>query len=194
MQPSYRDMRMSNADRERVVERLNQAVSEGRLTLDEFEERVDGVLKARTYGEIDQFVADLPAVAPANASPVAAKDRSEIRNNASTLRRAGRWAVPRKLRVLTKAGSVKLNFAEALISQQLVEIDLDGIASSIELILPANATADLDDVERIASSVKSRVPAGYDAQAGGFRFQITGKLKASSLKVRYEHRVWRWHW
>ena len=194
MQPSYRDMRMSNADRERIVARLSQAVSEGRLTLDEFEERVDGVLQVRTYGEIDQFVADLPSAGPTPAAPVVARDHSEIRNHASSLKRAGRWAVPRRLRVQTKAGSVRLNFAEALISQQVAEIDLDGIASSIELILPADATADLDDVERIASSVKSRVPTGFDTQTGGFRFHVSGKLKASSLKVRYEHRFWRWHW
>ena len=44
------DLRMSDADREVVFARLNAAAAEGRLTLAEFEERVDGVLRARTAG------------------------------------------------------------------------------------------------------------------------------------------------
>ena len=50
---------MADADRERVVTRLHGAVGEGRLTLGEFEDRVSGVLAARTFGEIEPFVADL---------------------------------------------------------------------------------------------------------------------------------------
>jgi Domain of unknown function (DUF1707) len=44
-----------------VVERLRHATAEGRLTANELEERLEALYSARTYGELDALVADLPA-------------------------------------------------------------------------------------------------------------------------------------
>ena len=52
--------RASDADRERVAERLRQAASEGRLHTEELEQRLEASFSARTYGELDAIVADLP--------------------------------------------------------------------------------------------------------------------------------------
>lgn len=54
-------LRASDADRELVAERLRQAAAEGRLFADELEERLGVALSARTYGELDMLVSDLPA-------------------------------------------------------------------------------------------------------------------------------------
>jgi hypothetical protein len=53
-------LRASDADRERIAERLRHATGEGRLSADELEERLEAVFAARTYGELDAVVADLP--------------------------------------------------------------------------------------------------------------------------------------
>lgn len=53
----------SDADRERVAERLRQAAAEGRILAHELEERVARALRARTYGDLDELVADLPRTA-----------------------------------------------------------------------------------------------------------------------------------
>ena len=53
-------MRVSDADREGVVRRLRRAVDEGRLTLDEFDERVVIAYAARTRADLDPLTADLP--------------------------------------------------------------------------------------------------------------------------------------
>jgi hypothetical protein len=53
-------MRASDDDRERVAERLRQAAGEGRLLAHELEERLATALRARTYGELDSVVWDLP--------------------------------------------------------------------------------------------------------------------------------------
>jgi hypothetical protein len=189
-----RDLRMSDADRERVVGWLRSAVSEGRLTLGEFEERVDGVLSAKTYGEIEPYLHDLPMVSAQRAAAPAPREMVELRAVASSLKRRGRWTVPRRLVVRSKAGSVKLNFADAVIAYPVVEIELDVLAGSTELVLPDGATADVDDVIMYAGSTKSRVPASYDAPDRGPRFVVTGSNKAGSLKVRYQRRFWRWRW
>jgi hypothetical protein len=58
------DMRAGDADRELVLERLRTAHAEGRLDLDELDERVAATLAARTYGELAALTADLPGDPP----------------------------------------------------------------------------------------------------------------------------------
>ena len=53
-------MRASDADRERVAERLRTALNEGRLDLDEYDERMQRTYAARTYGDLDGLLTDLP--------------------------------------------------------------------------------------------------------------------------------------
>jgi DUF1707 SHOCT-like domain len=54
-------LRASDADREQVAERLRQATAEGRLNAEELEGRLQTLFAARTYGELDALLADLPA-------------------------------------------------------------------------------------------------------------------------------------
>jgi hypothetical protein len=57
-------MRAADADRDRVVELLNVAYSEGRLSKDEYEGRLENALSARTYADLDQLLTDLPVALP----------------------------------------------------------------------------------------------------------------------------------
>jgi DUF1707 SHOCT-like domain len=57
---SGRSLRASDADREQVAERLRHATTEGRLSADELDQRLDALYGSRTYGELDVLVADLP--------------------------------------------------------------------------------------------------------------------------------------
>jgi hypothetical protein len=53
-------LRASDADRERVVEILRQHTAEGRITADEFEERMTAAYAARTMGALAELTTDLP--------------------------------------------------------------------------------------------------------------------------------------
>ena len=64
-------MRAADADRDRVVECLNMAYSEGRLSKDEYDGRLENALSARTYADLDQLVTDLPAARTTAMTPVA---------------------------------------------------------------------------------------------------------------------------
>ena len=64
-------MRACDADRDRVVERLNIAYSEGRLSKDEHDGRLQNALSARTYADLDQLVTDLPATQATAVTSVA---------------------------------------------------------------------------------------------------------------------------
>lgn len=62
-------LRIADADRERAVRTLGEHHAVGRLTYEEFVERMDSAYEARTHEELDVLTADLPAVAPAQARP-----------------------------------------------------------------------------------------------------------------------------
>lgn len=54
-------LRASDADREKIADRLRKATAEGRLLAEELEERLEAAFSARTYGELDAVVDDLPS-------------------------------------------------------------------------------------------------------------------------------------
>lgn len=59
--PGEAMVRASDADREAVVERLREAHAEGRLTVEEFTQRVDEAYAARTHGDLAPLTRDLPS-------------------------------------------------------------------------------------------------------------------------------------
>lgn len=175
------ETRVSDAERNDVVERLHQAVGEGRLTLAEFEERVGAVWAARTFGDLASLTADLPAPTTPRAL--------ELRSRSSPLRRTGRWVVPGQVSVEARSSSVKLDLTEAVITARTVEVSLTVRSSSVTLVLPPGSSASLDQLELASSSAKTRVP-----DAGGLHVVVRGYARSSSVKVRYQRRFWRWRW
>jgi hypothetical protein len=63
-------LRAADADREAVATTLGEHMAAGRLTVAEYDERLARVYAAKTYGELDELTADLPATTPSPA-PVA---------------------------------------------------------------------------------------------------------------------------
>jgi hypothetical protein len=62
-------MRASDRDRQQVVDRLRSALEDGRLTMDEYVDRMEAAYKAATYGDLVPLCADLPASPPVIAGP-----------------------------------------------------------------------------------------------------------------------------
>jgi Domain of unknown function (DUF1707) len=89
---AYATLRASDADREAVADRLRRAAIEGRLEPDELEQRLDAALRARTYGELDRLLIDLPS----GAAP--RRDRGWI---ATSVRTAAAVAIPLAVALIT---------------------------------------------------------------------------------------------
>ena len=71
------DMRASDSDRDAVVSDLSEHFQAGRLTTGEFDERMGRALAARTWGELRDLLADLPATRLAPQAPAATSFRAQ---------------------------------------------------------------------------------------------------------------------
>ncbi|GAA2312542.1 DUF1707 domain-containing protein [Nonomuraea roseoviolacea subsp. roseoviolacea] len=56
------EMRASDSDRDRVAAVLREHTAQGRITMDEFNERLEQLYQSKTYGELERLTSDLPDV------------------------------------------------------------------------------------------------------------------------------------
>ena len=128
-----RDLRASDADRDRVLALLADAVSDGRLTIDEHAERVQRACTARTLGELADLTADLVV---ASAQPVRLDGGRVISGIFGPARRDGRWVVPETLTVTAMAGEVEIDFTQAILQARHVQLLATVIGGRLRLVVP----------------------------------------------------------
>lgn len=146
------DLRASDADRDRVADILREALAEGRLTADEHAERVEGVLSAKTAGELEVFIRDLPAAHERRAAPVwtPAPNRptdaiphdpdDNVVAVFSAAVRKGRWRAGRRIHAYAVFGSVEIDLSEAIFEYRQVVIKAFSVFGSVEVRVPENVS------------------------------------------------------
>ena len=190
-------MRISDAERDQVAEILREAAGEGRLELDELDERIGAVYAAKTYADLEPIVADLPAGAggfPSSgagaptlaqyAPAVPGGQPLVIKAKGQPVSRRGEWTVPHRVEVDARFGSVKLDFREARVSTPVVEVWLDVSWGAADLILPEGTTAEVDVDASWFGSVRSDVDS--IRRVDTTHFVITGSAQGGGLKVRHK--------
>ncbi|GAA2526788.1 MULTISPECIES: DUF1707 SHOCT-like domain-containing protein [Streptomyces] len=150
------DLRASDADRERVVDILRDALAEGRLDMEEFEERLDATYKARTYGELAPITRDLPAAHGVAVPAVSlTKDPEQGGNWAdrivgggdedtstwavavmSGFQRKGHWTAPRRFNCFAFWGGGEIDLREANFADREVVINAVAVMGGIDVIVP----------------------------------------------------------
>ncbi len=184
---SRTEMRASHEDRDMVVERLRVAAGDGRIDAEELDQRIEAAMTARTYGELDVIVKDLPE-GPEAAARTVARRQEAVESQAITVSHAksekhGAWLVPRKLVLTARHGAVVLDFTDAVFSgPREVEIELDVRHSMIRVIAPEGSVLDEDVLDRQHSAVSDR----HRGPAGPMSVlvRLTGRMEHSSLRVR----------
>ena len=140
--PQAPSMRASDQERDATVQRLQVAFAEGRLADQEFDERMRAALAARTHGDLDVLLTDLPAatapVAPRTAAtPVRApKPGRYAVAYKRDIRHAGRWRVPGRFRAIVYKGSGELDLRAAELTEPVTTILAVAYKSDIEIIVP----------------------------------------------------------
>lgn len=139
------DFRASDADRDRTADILREALAEGRLTAEEHSERIDGVYAARTLGELEPLVRDLPGVGvtPARAPGVgtvpAEPDENLVAVFSSAVRK-GRWRPGRRTHAYAVFGNVEIDLSEALFEHPYIVVRAFSVFGSVEVTVPENVT------------------------------------------------------
>jgi hypothetical protein len=200
-----RSLRVSDAEREHVIGLLQRATGTGLLDLDEFTLRVDTAVAARTRGELNAVLLDLPGLThperpaqvpvparPATTRPVPTSTGTgdEVRSTLGGVTRRGAWDVPAHLVVRTTLGSAELDFTEARIPHEVVEIELEVVAGSVELRLPAGARVDHSALQTTLSTIEHRSRGRTDVPSP-LLFRLTGSVRAGSVEIRPPRRS-RW--
>lgn len=135
-------LRVSDADRDAVVELLAQRTADGTLTLDEFAQRVDTALTARTRADLERARADLPAAAPAAASR-----RSPTNTVLSIMAGAGkkgRWRCGERVTAVAVMGGCYIDFRGAEIDAPVVHVTAVAVMGGIDIVVPEGIEVSLD--------------------------------------------------
>jgi hypothetical protein len=157
--PDPQHLRASDADRERVAETLREAAGEGRLTMDELDERLDAVYAAKTYAELVPITHDLPehsgaAPAPAPSRPAPADVRhygGEPTSHTAVailggFSRKGRWVVPKTFNAFMLLGGGEIDLRDARFSEREVSVHVTAILGGCEITVPEDATVNVNGV------------------------------------------------
>lgn len=196
--PPNPKLRVSDAEREHVIAHLHRSTEEGRLELAEFNERSQAVYQAKTYGDLQILIEDLPdyltprsALAPGGTGAETAHTPTtlEIIPKASNVRKKGEWLVPRFIQIKSSASYIKLDFTEAIIGTREIDIHVEDKASRIVIVLPREGAYANDNISLKAASVRNRC---NSAKAGGFSLNITGKISSGSIVIRRKYRFLWW--
>ena len=143
LEPDPSQLRISDADRHQVAEVLREAAGEGRLELDELDERLEATYAARTYADLVPITQDLPAQRPAHAPAnqpapglVTRYDSSvEIMSGAD---RKGVWEVGPTHSAFCIMGGVDIDLREAVFASPEVVITANTLMGGVDIIVNAH--------------------------------------------------------
>ena len=140
-------LRASNAERDVVAGKLQDAFAEGRLDDDEFDQRMRAALTAKTQAELDVLLTDLPAVADHGAGPPAPSRSVQPGRLAvaykGVVRRAGRWRVPDRYTTVVYKGSGLLDLRVAELQSPVTTIVAVAYKSRITLLVPPGVRVEM---------------------------------------------------
>jgi hypothetical protein len=175
------EVRASDGDRDQVVDVLRVALGDGRLTTDEFGERMGAALSARTLGELAVLTADL--VTSTVRAGARAEEVIRIDQKGGSVQRTGQWLVPRRLELRSSWSDVTLDFTEAVIVEDTLVVEVDMRGGALVMMTRPGVVVD-------AGSLRVRYT-DVDVRSGGepgvpvvLRVRLTGRMKYGSVEVR----------
>lgn len=170
----------SDAERERSIAVLRDAVSEGRLTLEEFSDRVGLAHAARTDQELANLARDLPGSPAAPAPPAAASE--EHRAFGSHLTRSGPWSLPHSSSWRSIFGTIDLDLRQARLAGTETLLEVYNLFGTVTVIVPEGVEVVVRGGGLFASQ-KIEAPERSPI-AGGPRVTIDTRGPGGTLYVR----------
>jgi len=184
-------LRVSDADREQVAERLRVAAGQGRITLDELDARLDASFAARTYADLAVITRDLPAQGSAAlawgesgafpADRIGGTPRRKLCVAIlSGARRKGPWVVPPVFTAVAFMGGVEIDLREARFSERNVKIRAYALMGGVNIVVSDAIEVDVAGIGFMG---------GFDHKASGSgvvgapRLRVTGFAMMGGVSV-----------
>jgi hypothetical protein len=151
---SLPELRASDADREHHAEVLRRAAGEGRLTMDELEERLNTVYESRTHRELERLVADV-VVRGEQPQTATARRRMPVRRGEgganwlvsimSGRERKGHWRVGINLKVINVMGGSDLDLNDAELAADEVHMTVFALMGGADIRVPEGLNVELSE-------------------------------------------------
>ena len=191
-QPNTPALRASDADRDRVIELLRAAVTDGRLDTAEFEERLGAALTARTIDALAPLTADLVAAPgkgsgltlPLAGTTIQPAELVTIKEKYGLVRRDGRWVLPRRLVVHTAWCEVTLDLTSAVRSEPELVIEMRVDGGKVELILAPGMLIDANELTVRYGKLEIGKDA-IDNTPETLRVRLTGRMRYGQISARW---------
>jgi len=154
-------------DRSKAIVTLRDATVEGRLTLDEFAERVERAELARTHDELAAVVADLPRAGAADAP---------VKHGAwfSRLQRSGRWELAPKSKVLCVCGTIDLDLGRATLHGPETTLHVRNFFGTVTILVPRGVQVTVDGSGAFGTREIDLPDAGPVGDAPHLRIRTSG--------------------
>jgi hypothetical protein len=152
-EPGFPELRASDADRERAADVLRRAAGEGRLTMEELDERLHAAYATRTRRELERLLADV--VEPGSEHPPAAGHRIPVRRGEGGTRwivavlgggdRKGAWRLSERCVALNVMGGSDLDLNDAELAAERVELTVFSFMGGSKIRIPEGLNVEVSD-------------------------------------------------
>jgi hypothetical protein len=196
-------LRISDAERHQVAELLREAAGDGRIDLEELDERLEATYAAKTYADLVPITLDLPtqgglvrrpAAAPVPgrpAGPLVVPGAESARHVAimGGLERTGDWVVPRRMTVVAFMGGANLDMRQAKFAAAEVVVTVHAIMGGAEIIVPPHVHVVMEGVGILGgyAGPSGKVPEVLDENSPTLRIKgvaIWGGVSVSRRRVK----------
>lgn len=187
--PEPSQLRISDADRHRVAEVLREAAGEGRLDLDELDQRLGDTWSARTYADLVPITADLPGhVTPAPGAAAAPRPGTAPRYTTSVVLmggqdRKGEWEVGDRYHAVALMGGVILDLREAVFATHEVVINASAVMGSVDVVVNARTRVTVDGVGIMGTFDEARSRVLPEIDPGSPHVRVRGLALMGAVTV-----------
>ena len=138
-------LRISDADRHKVADLLREAAGEGRIDLEELEERLEAAYAAKTYADLVPITIDLPAH-PGDQTPAVVRQTLPATGGTfdssisimGGVSRKGAWLVPERHVAFTLMGGIDIDLREATFAAKETTIYANAVMGGIDICVDAH--------------------------------------------------------
>ncbi len=152
--PPHRTVSVPQAAREQVIQSLGEHFAQDRLTMDEYERRVQEAWRAPSVEALARLTSDLALPVPAAAAPVAVADNTRVTRQAGRTRRmlalfsgisrTGQWEVPPRIRAIAVFGGIEIDLRHARLTSPVTEIVATAVMGGISVKVPPGVRLESD--------------------------------------------------